>query len=188
MRFLSGVLGGHSILRRGPRALACSAAAVALVGAVLVPGTAMAQHSRLRRDDTVVSLTFDDGSADQYAARPILAAHGMAGTFYIISGLTGKYAYYMTWDQVRGLAEDGNEIGGHTLDHVKLTTVPPAEQRRQVCEDRRNLIGRGFRPTSFAYPESDVNASVEAVVKCRYRTALVKNRSRRNARNVMRSA
>ena len=158
----------------GVRAWFARAASVALAVATVVPAPALAEYDspkRLPRYRTVVSLTFDDGGADQYAVRRILAAHRMTGTFYISSGLTGRDAYYMTWDQVRDLADDGNEIGGHSLDHVKLTTVPPAEQRRQVCEDRRNIIARGFHPTSFAYPESDVNPSVEAVVKdCGYRS------------------
>jgi len=118
---------------------------------------------------TVVSLTFDDGSADEYAVRPILAGHDMTATFFIISDLTGRDSYYMTWDQVRALADDGNEIGGHTLDHVNLTKVDAAEKRRQVCQDRRNLMGRGFSVTDFAYPEAAVDADAEAAVKeCGY--------------------
>ena len=153
------------------RRVACLVSCATLLGPVAFAERVSAEGRRLRRADTIVSLTFDDAGADQYAARPILAAHGMAGTFYVISGLAGRDAYYMTWDQIRDLADDGNEIGGHTLDHVKLTTVPAAEQRRQVCDDRRNLIARGYHPTSFAYPESDVNRNAEAVVKdCGYRS------------------
>ena len=167
-----GVQGRCGGRRRRAR-FAWTASAALLVAAV-VPASARADYDspkRLPRYSTVVSLTFDDGGADQYITRRILADHGMKATFYVNSNLAGRDAYYMTWDQVRDLADDGNEIGGHTLDHVKLTTVSPAEQRRQVCEDRRNIIARGFHPTSFAYPESDVNPSVEAVVKdCGYRS------------------
>ena len=42
------------------------------------------------RAETVVSLTFDDGIATQYnLARPLLASHGMHGTFFINSGNVG---------------------------------------------------------------------------------------------------
>ena len=70
----------------------------------------------------IVSLTFDDGSSDQYAMRSILAEHSMRATFYINSGTVGMPGY-LNWDQLAALAADGNELGGHTVDHVKLTTL-----------------------------------------------------------------
>src|SRR4051812_28668821 len=75
---------------------------------------------------TVVSLTFDDGRAQTYPARSILASHGMKGTFYINSANVGTDSYYMTWPQIDGLAADGNEIGGHTLHHTVLPSLPSA--------------------------------------------------------------
>jgi peptidoglycan/xylan/chitin deacetylase (PgdA/CDA1 family) len=50
------------------------------------------------------------------------------------------------------VAADGNEIGGHTIDHVKLTTVSASEARRQIGDDRQALIDHGFTVTDFAYP------------------------------------
>ena len=43
--------------------------------------------------NTVVSLTFDDGSASQYSTLSMLSAHGMNGTYYINSGLVGSSGY-----------------------------------------------------------------------------------------------
>jgi len=48
------------------------------------------------RAQTIVSLTFDDGIATQNQIRPVLASHGMHGTFYIIDGFVGANSYYMT--------------------------------------------------------------------------------------------
>src|SRR5258707_11202476 len=64
--------------------------------------------------NTVVSLTFDDGDADNYSVRSVLAQNKLHATFYVVSGFTGKDGY-MTEEQLRGLYADGNEIGGHTL-------------------------------------------------------------------------
>src|SRR5687767_16005368 len=88
---------------------------------------------------TVVSLTFDDGHASQHAVKDMLASHGMRGTFYVNSAKVGTSGYYMTWAQLDAIAAGGNEIGGHTLTHVKLTdtALPEGEKRRQVCEDRQ---------------------------------------------------
>ena len=127
---------------------------------------------------TTVSLTFDDGQATQYSVRQALKDHGMKGTFYLNSNSVCTSdcdgAFDMTWQQVGDLAADGNEIGGHTLDHVDLTNtgVSTAEKRRQVCEDRQNLVARGFDPVSFAYPYSHHDAEARAIVAdCGYSSA-----------------
>ncbi len=118
---------------------------------------------------TIVSLTFDDGDATQYQVRSILAQRGMRATFFINSGLVAASDYFMTWNQIQGLAADGNEIGGHTLDHADLTKVSTEEARRQICADRSALIARGFSVTSFAYPYGAYNATVKTLVRdCGY--------------------
>jgi peptidoglycan/xylan/chitin deacetylase (PgdA/CDA1 family) len=120
---------------------------------------------------TVVSLTFDDGNADQYAVRSMLSAHGMKGTFFINSGRVGLSGF-MTTQQLADIASDGNEIGGHTVTHADLPTLDPDESKRQICNDRVNLINMGFSPTSFAYPYGDTNTAVkQQVADCGYNSA-----------------
>jgi peptidoglycan/xylan/chitin deacetylase (PgdA/CDA1 family) len=122
---------------------------------------------------TVVSLTFDDGDADNYAVRPVLAQYGLHATFFIPSGLIGTEGY-MTEQQLRGLYEDGNEIGGHTLSHQKLTGIHGEELRRQICQDRSNLEALGFDVISFAYPFGGYEADTKQVVQeCGYRSARI---------------
>jgi peptidoglycan/xylan/chitin deacetylase (PgdA/CDA1 family) len=127
---------------------------------------------------TVVSLTFDDGQATQYQVRKPLRKHRMRGTFYVNSGSVCtawcESAWDMSWRQLAALARDGNEIGGHTLDHVDLTRpdIPRSEKRRQVCADRHELAERGFHPVSFAYPYGRHGATAESLVrKCGYTSA-----------------
>lgn len=118
----------------------------------------------------IVSLTFDDGFADQLVLGPMLASRGMAGTFYVNSGRIGNPGW-LTWDQLAELASLGNEIGGHTVDHLDLTTVAVEEATRQVCEDRELLAEHGFHAANFAYPYGESNAVVEQVVRdCGYRS------------------
>jgi len=120
---------------------------------------------------TIVSLTFDDGCSSQYTLRSMLARHGMHGTFYVNSGRVGLPGM-MTWSQLFDLAADGNEIGGHTIDHVKLTTVSAREAFRQIADDRQTLMRHGFMVTNFAYPNGDFNTNVEAIVQaCGYSSA-----------------
>jgi peptidoglycan/xylan/chitin deacetylase (PgdA/CDA1 family) len=120
---------------------------------------------------TIVSLTFDDTNDDQYTARSILAAHGMHATFFVNGSRIGRSGY-MTLQEIQSLAADGNEIAGHTVSHVDLTTVDPTEQARQICYDRVTLLGLGFHVTSFAFPFGAANTGVEQVAQtCGYNSA-----------------
>lgn len=120
---------------------------------------------------TVVSLTFDDGLGSQMEARPLLAARGVHATFYVNSGKIGR-GPHLTAAQISQLAADGNEIGGHTVSHSRLTTLSEAEQRREVCDDRAALQALGYTVDNFAYPFGAFDATSERIVaECGYRTA-----------------
>jgi peptidoglycan/xylan/chitin deacetylase (PgdA/CDA1 family) len=124
---------------------------------------------------TVVSLTFDDGRQSQYSARQTLLDHGMRATFFLNSaGIgTSTSSWHMTKPQLDALAADGHEIGGHTIDHVRLTDLTSAEQVHQICDDRTALRNMGFSPlVSFAYPYGAYDATVQSNVRaCGYTSA-----------------
>lgn len=121
--------------------------------------------------NTVLSLTFDDGDADNYDVRQVLKEKHIHATFYIISGFVGTDGY-MTEDQLRGLFEDGNEIGGHTRDHTKLTEVRGGDLQYQVCQNRQDLVALGFDPISFAYPYGQYDdVAKQAVKDCGFMSA-----------------
>ena len=116
----------------------------------------------------IVTLTFDDGDADNFPAAARLQQYSLHATFYIPSGLVGR-AGYMTWDQLQALQQAGNEIGGHSLDHMKLSGLDSPALRHEVCDDRTNLINHGFTPISFAYPFGNYDPNVKAMLKeCGY--------------------
>jgi hypothetical protein len=142
------------------------------VALALAPGLQVGQPASAAGTNTVVTLTFDDGSASQASTLSMLASRGMTGTYYINSAEVGGSSYYMTWPQIHALADAGNEIGGHTLHHTNLTQVDLATAQREVCDDRQNLLNQGFSPVvSFAYPEAAKNATAEQVVQqCGYTT------------------
>jgi peptidoglycan/xylan/chitin deacetylase (PgdA/CDA1 family) len=143
---------------------------VGVLGALLLPAVAAAP-ALAAAAPTIVSLTFDDGTANQYAARPMLAQNSLHATFFVNSNKVSTSSSFLTWDELSGLAADGNEIGGHTLDHVDLTSVTAAEATRQVCDDRQALISHGFSVTSFAYPFGSHNSSIESIVRgCGYQS------------------
>lgn len=144
---------------------------IILAGCNSAPAISAPTKEDITFKNTVVSLTFDDGDADNYIVRPILAEDNLHATFYIVSGFTNSNGY-MTDDQLRDLYNDGNEIGGHTLSHSNLTGVRGADLNREVCQDRSNLLAYGFEVTSFAYPFGHYDDEAkQAVMNCGYGNA-----------------
>jgi peptidoglycan/xylan/chitin deacetylase (PgdA/CDA1 family) len=125
---------------------------------------------------TIVSLTFDDGYATEYSTRTMLSSRGMHATFFLNSPRIGGDSNYMTWPQINDLYADGNEIAGHTAYHPVLTQLDVNEAQREICYDRANLLARGFPVTNFAYPYGAYNATIENLASgCGYNSARTTN-------------
>jgi peptidoglycan/xylan/chitin deacetylase (PgdA/CDA1 family) len=139
-------------------------------GAPVTPAP-IATKQDITYKNTIVSLTFDDGDADNYSVRSDLTKNNLRATFYVVSGFTNSNGY-MSDAQLRDLYNDGNEIGGHTLSHVNLADVRGADLKREVCQDRSNLVAYGFKVTSFAYPFGHYDDEAKQVVTdCGYGNA-----------------
>ncbi|HJP80158.1 MAG TPA: polysaccharide deacetylase family protein [Pseudonocardiaceae bacterium] len=144
---------------------------VVLLGLVLPLVAGEAAGAALLPAKTQISLTFDDGNADQMTALPVLQKHNMHGTFYIISGSIGA-PNYLTLANLGTINGQGNEIAGHTVSHPDLTTVPADEATRQICNGRAQLAAWGYPTTDFAYPYAALNPSVESIVaQCGFNSA-----------------
>jgi peptidoglycan/xylan/chitin deacetylase (PgdA/CDA1 family) len=128
-----------------------------------------------------VTFSWDDGKYSMYhvAWLHALQPHGVVSTFNINSGDTGTGSSgdglpgYMTWANLQELYAAGNEIAGHTVNHINLVTAPDDATRiHQVCDDRQALLLHGLKPTSFAYPEGAFNQNVKDIVaSCGYSNA-----------------
>jgi peptidoglycan/xylan/chitin deacetylase (PgdA/CDA1 family) len=133
----------------------------------------LAQTPAAAGSSTIVSLTFDDGTASHYglAWQRALAPHGVGGTFYVPSGRVGSGSGYVTWDQLATMSANGSEIGGHTINHVNLTGsgLTYEQKLREVCDDRETLAAHGLSPVSFAYPEAAYDQTAKDIVRtCGY--------------------
>jgi peptidoglycan/xylan/chitin deacetylase (PgdA/CDA1 family) len=108
-----------------------------------------------------VSLTFDDTLKPQLAGAAVLEAYGLRGTFYVNAprlhaASAGSDSDYMSVADALELAARGHDLGGHTLSHPSLTTLPEAERAREIENDRRELLRLGLPAQAFAYPGGDV--------------------------------
>ena len=114
-------------------------------------------------------------------ANALLDAHGMVGTFYIISNAVGRSGF-MTWAQIQALQASGDEIGGHGLDwpHPDLTKLSTAQATAQVCDDRVAIQSHGLTVNDFDYPVGAGwdSASVRSIVQqCGYSSAASRARA-----------
>ncbi|WP_248292447.1 polysaccharide deacetylase family protein [Actinomycetospora sp. TBRC 11914] len=144
------------------------AIAVLSASALMFPTADTASPNR----PLTVSLTFDDGRANQMVAQQLLKKHAMTGTFYINSSSIEVPGGHMTRGDLDVLEASGNEVGGHSANHLSLSSLSTDEAERQVCTDRNTLLSWGHAATSFAYPFSDLNATVQSIAaRCGYDTA-----------------
>jgi peptidoglycan/xylan/chitin deacetylase (PgdA/CDA1 family) len=171
--------------------------AMALVAAGLAPlawlpaGAALAAPAQARlpaatqasaaSPKTVVTFTWGGGLAGQMQSLPMFRRYGMHATYFVASGLVcthgqaecQKSSPYLTLADIRKIAANGNEIGGLSVTHQKLTTMPVAKAKREICDDRSTLFRWGFRPTDFAYPFALINPTIEALTRaCGYNAGL----------------
>ncbi|MCX5655177.1 MAG: autotransporter-associated beta strand repeat-containing protein [Planctomycetota bacterium] len=143
-----------------------------LMCAVLVAGASIGRAEPVQVDDPtgiikkpvpdrLVVFTFDDGCASHATvAAPILKKHGFSGTFYVSDAylFRERKDWYMTWRQIRAMAEDGFEIGNHTRGHgqLSLTDVGGCQAYVWTLEDEM-IANRIPKPTTFCWPFYDVN-------------------------------
>ena len=80
----------------------------------------------------------------------------------------------MAWDEIRALADEGHEIGSHSMSHALLPQLDAEAQEREVKESKAVLEARLDRPiASFCYPNGDCDAvTVAAVERAGYRQAV----------------
>ncbi len=172
LRIGAAVAGGILALTAFPPAAAAAPSTGAgSLQSVTVPAAPDPPPGPPATGTTTVSLTFDDGNADQMTAVDALARYDLRGTFFIVSGYVGHDGY-LTRDQLHGIAAAGHEIGGHTATHPDLTALAEDEAARQMCDSRAALLGWGFQVRNLAYPYAASDDRVEALAAgCGYNSA-----------------
>jgi autotransporter-associated beta strand protein len=136
------------------------------IGAILAAGTMLACAEPAKVDDPtgilrkpvpdkVVALTFDDGPASSYTVvAPILKSMGFGGSFYIcdFDSFRTRKDWYLTWRQMKAMADQGFDIGNHTTGHAGGSSIGGFLS----LED--DLVANGVpKPTTIAWPVFAVN-------------------------------
>jgi len=136
--------------------------------------------------ENTLAITFDDGYLSIYeSACPMLKDRGMTAAIYVVVDSLGGINEWdrragdqeekmMSAAQARELAENGFEIGSHTLTHPHLTSLTDEHLSQEIVDSKHKLedaIGREV--TSFSYPYGDYDCRVlNAAVAAGYKKAL----------------
>jgi peptidoglycan/xylan/chitin deacetylase (PgdA/CDA1 family) len=119
----------------------------------------LAERARRGEADGCVSLTFDDGVADDGALLEILRATGAVATVFAVSGWLGRDCPYapstriVTAEELRDLASAGVEIGAHSVTHPDLSALSyedALQELRKSKADLETVLGQPV--TVAAYP------------------------------------
>jgi hypothetical protein len=150
--------------------LVCSLA-LGFTGRVGPPPRTAAVDVAHERGETVVSIEFDHALADAFPGVQLANSLGLKVTLFAMSGRVGLPGY-MTAAQLRELQAQGDEIGGHTIDHMDLSQLAPDQQTHEICDDRTALEAMGLNVTDFAYPYGHLDAATPGIVqRCGYQSA-----------------
>ncbi|MFD5157232.1 polysaccharide deacetylase family protein [Streptomyces hawaiiensis] len=122
-----------------------------------------------------VLITFDDGYQGVHRhALPVLRDLAFTATVFVTTGwIRGHHEIdgaaldtMLDWEEVRELAAEGWEIGGHSHSHPQLDQLPGGELQYEVQCCKEIIAERlGSAPASFAYPYGYSNRQVRQAVR-----------------------
>lgn len=121
-----------------------------------------------------VVITLDDGYRDNCdVALPVLRRFGVPAGVFVATASIGRSSAWTTvrhpmlsWEQMRAMASMGVWFGAHTVNHVRLTQLPPALAGREIIGSRQVLEEQLAMPVHhFAYPYGDHDKRVQASVR-----------------------
>jgi glycosyltransferase involved in cell wall biosynthesis/peptidoglycan/xylan/chitin deacetylase (PgdA/CDA1 family) len=132
-----------------------------------------------------VTLTFDDGYRDNYdTAFPVLREYQLPAIVFAVPGLVDGSAklprydrsptrMYLSWDELREMADHGFRVGSHSCTHANLTDLPPHAAQREILESKRILEEQLNQPVDFfCYPRGKYHRHHALMVRdCLYRAA-----------------
>lgn len=135
-----------------------------------------------------ILLTFDDGYQSWVdVCMPIMEQYSFKGLFFINSGLLNAahdadaVAHFMrdrmlispkrplTWEGAAALVASGHSVGGHTVNHTRMSICDALKAEEEVVSDKaRHEEKLNVVLTDFAYPfgtKKDYTKETEAIVR-----------------------
>ena len=109
-------------------------------------------------DKKVVALSFDAawGNEDTHILMDILAKYDVKVTFFMTGGWVEKFP-----EDVKYIAEQGHDLGNHSLSHYQMSTLSTAEIRKEL-QDVHDMVQEltGIEMELFRPPYGDYDNEV----------------------------
>lgn len=110
-----------------------------------------------------IIISFDDTDEDQFTVgNATLKKYGFKGVYFIMTvsiGRKGRISY-MTKEQIKQLADEGNTIASHTYDHKNFAQFTDEDWKTQIDDPTKKLEQiTGKKIEYFAYPYGVYKAS-----------------------------
>jgi peptidoglycan/xylan/chitin deacetylase (PgdA/CDA1 family) len=122
-----------------------------------------------------VMLTFDDTDGEQFTiAAQEMKKYGFKGAYFIMT-ISINRPRYMSKEQLRELADEGNAVEAHTWDHHRVTKYEGEDWEKQLDKPRKLITEiTGKEVNYFAYPFGLWNEPAIAEIKERgYKMAFI---------------
>lgn len=122
-----------------------------------------------------VMLTFDDTDEEQFSiGYQEMRKYRFKGVFFIMT-ISINRPRYMTKEQIKQLADDGNAIESHTWDHHMVTKYQGGDWEKQFVKPRKTIEDITGKPaTYFAYPFGLWNeAAIPELKKAGFKMAFI---------------
>jgi peptidoglycan/xylan/chitin deacetylase (PgdA/CDA1 family) len=127
-----------------------------------------------------ISITFDDGFLNNYSvAYPILRRYGFPAAIFVVVDKVGTKGY-LSWKQLKKMAEEGITIGSHTLSHRDLRKLSDKELKEELVKSKKILEKKLGRSVDFiCYPGGSFDERVrQAAIDAGYKGACATNPGR----------
>jgi peptidoglycan/xylan/chitin deacetylase (PgdA/CDA1 family) len=122
-----------------------------------------------------VMLTFDDTDEEQFSiGYQEMKKYGFKGVFFIMT-ISINRPRYMTKEQIKQLADEGNAVESHTWDHHMVTKYQGEDWEKQFVKPRKTIEDiTGKSATYFAYPFGLWNqAAIPELKKAGFKMAFI---------------
>ncbi len=117
--------------------------------------------------ERTVGISVDDAFKSVYTnAWPLLRRSGLPFTLFVSTdAVDRKGRGYMSWDQIRELADAGVTIGNQTASHGHMTIASAERNRAGITKSNGRFMDEiGRAPGLFAYPFGETSLAVRQLV------------------------
>ncbi len=122
-----------------------------------------------------VMLTFDDTDEEQFSiGETEMQKYGFKGVYFIMT-ISINRPRYMSKDQLKQLADNGNAVESHTWDHHMVTKYQGDDWNKQFVKPRKTIENiTGKTAEYFAYPFGIWNeAAIPELKKAGFKMAFI---------------